>query len=179
MRRPYFQLLLLLLTPFLAALALSVSASASAQTIVLDNTNGYSVALEPGVVLSRPGVNMGAMTISGGEFAIGTSDTAVFPGQTLIGNGVSGGLLGGNRPRDLVAGATPFTIRASGTGNLYDATLTYWNSTTPAGTPPVPDNAAAAVLDVTLAPTPGVPISWLVPTLVALCAAAVGARRFA
>ena len=55
--------------------------------------------------------------------------------------------LGGNSPRQLVNGASPFTILATSSGNKYDAVMTYFRSVgEDVGTPPVPNqNRAGAV----------------------------------
>ena len=162
----------------LVLLVCTFALPSTAQTVVLDNTNGYSVTIEPGVVLSRPGINDGPLVITGGEFAIGTSHVAVFPGQTQIGG--SGGRLDGNRPRDLANGAISFTIRATTSGNLYDTVLTYWAGSAlsnPAGTPPGPDNAAAAALTLQVVSVAEVPISPGVPAAIAFLSAILGARQ--
>ncbi|MEM8845246.1 MAG: VPLPA-CTERM sorting domain-containing protein [Pseudomonadota bacterium] len=104
----------------------TVSASSYALTLVLDEFNNYQATIEPGVTLSRISDPMnidfgfGPIIIDGGEFALGTSDMAMFTGQTQF-----GGNMGGS-PRSLAANATPFTIRADDSGNLYDAFLIYF-----------------------------------------------------
>lgn len=133
--------------------------------LVLDNTNGYLVELEPGAFIEQPEFELtfGYITGVGLEFAIGTSDVAVFPGVSQIGGGSS---LDGNSPGALVSGNLPFTIRVTGSGNLYDATLTYFGGSG-SGTPPIPNNDAGAVFMVqpsaasaTAAPEPASILIW-------------------
>ena len=123
----------------------ALSVPAHATTIVLDNTNGYQAVLELGATIQQPSAPTGSFFITGTslEFAIGTAATAVFSGQTQIGGGSK---LGGFRPEELVSDNVDFAIRTS-IGNLYDAHLTYFAT---AGTPPIPNNDAGAVFEVTL-----------------------------
>ncbi|MEM7543777.1 MAG: hypothetical protein AAF384_19645 [Pseudomonadota bacterium] len=168
------------ITTICLALFFMAVAPVYAATVTLDNTNGYSVDIEPGVTLTRPGLNVGGpLFITGGEFAIGTTDVAVFPGQTQLGG--AGFRLGGFRPRDLAtglpigSGPIPFSIKATATGNLYDALLIFWSGEMLWGSPPLPleetfpgsgvfvaANAAGAVLDLQLAaPVPLPAASYL------------------
>lgn len=120
--------------------------SAVAFPVILDSTNGYSVAIEPGAILSQPEFtdSFNFIVGTGLQFAIGDSGSAVFPGQTQIGGGVQ---LDGNRPIDLVQGLVPFTIQVTSNGHLYDALLTYFFSFDAGGVgvAPIPDNVAGAV----------------------------------
>ena len=142
-------------------LLLASLSPASALSIVLDVTNGYSADIEPGATLSQPSFASGFNFIvgTGVEFAFGDSSSAVFPGQTQIGNGV---LLGGNRPAQLVQGSLPFTMRVTSNDHRYDALLTYFLSfeSGAVGNPPIPVNDAGAVfiyqgpIEQDLAPVP-------------------------
>jgi hypothetical protein len=118
---------------------------ASAFPVILDSTNSWSVAIEPGATLSRF-LGDGPILGNGVEFAIGTSSSAVFPGQTQIGDGV---FLGGNRPVQLVQGSVAFTILVTSNDHLYDALLTYFSSpeSGAVGVAPIPNNTAAAVFN--------------------------------
>jgi len=148
----------------LAGLAVSMLAFtgiAQAGVIVLDNTNGYAIELEFGAFLEQPDFESTFNFITGTnlQFAIGTSDVAVFSGQTQIGDGI---FLGGNSPKNLVLNAVSFSILATVSGNIYDATLTYFQSYGDCnnaggcgvGTLPSPDNNAGAVFDIQLASVP-------------------------
>ncbi len=145
----------------LAVPMLAFSGIVQSGVIVLDDTNGYAFELEPNAFLELPGFEFASNIIAGTnlEFAIGTSDVAVFTGQTLIGGDF---FLGGFSPNDFVLGALSFSILATGSGNVYDATLTYFQSYGDCfngggcgvGTLPTPDNNAGAVFDLQLASVP-------------------------
>lgn len=143
-----------------------------ATTIILNEANGYQATIELGVTvfrdplfnrdsteeLSDDELGYGPIIIDGGQFALGTSDMASFPGQTRF---------GGNRdaqPRNLARNATPFTIRADVSGNLYDAILTYFEGQELGsfGTAPDPLDGATAAFEITLAePIPIPAAGWL------------------
>ncbi|MEM7469388.1 MAG: hypothetical protein AAF387_21255 [Pseudomonadota bacterium] len=139
---------------FLIAIVLLIFNSVSWSAIItLDSSNNYAAELETGVTLSRGTVSNGTgpLLISGGEFAIGTSDVAIFPGQNRIG-GSSANLaaLGGQKPAELAQNGTSFTIRADETGNLYDAVLIYFSGNQRStGIPPSPLNDATTVYEIT------------------------------
>ncbi len=145
----------------LAVSMLAFSGVAQSGVIVLDNTNGYAFELEPGAFLEQPSFESTYNFITGTnlQFAIGTSDVAVFSGQTKIGDGL---FLGGNSPKSLVLNAVSFSILATVSGNIYDATLTYFQSYGDCtnsggcgvGTLPNPDNNAGAVFNIQLASVP-------------------------
>ena len=124
--------------------------AAQALVLVLDDTNGYAAAIEPGAVLEQPDFENTFSFITGTniQFAIGTKDVATFPGTSQIGDGVS---LGGHTPRSLVQNSVAFTILVTSSGNKYDAMLTYFESfgSGPLGTAPDPNNDAGAVFTIT------------------------------
>jgi hypothetical protein len=130
------------------------SGVARSAIIVLDSTNGWQDFLEPGASIQQEDAP-GSFPITGTnvEFAIGPTDTAVFPGQTQIGGRKT--FPGGFRPIELVMDNIAFSMRTT-SGNLYDAHLTYFQSRQGlgVGVPPDPDNNTGAVFDVQLASVP-------------------------
>ncbi|MEM7543776.1 MAG: hypothetical protein AAF384_19640 [Pseudomonadota bacterium] len=182
----------------LAILMVWGAGPAYSTALVLDDTNGYSVELEPGVILTRPGLNIGGpLFISGGEFAI---DTGSFSGQSQLGG--AGFRLSGFRPRDLAtglpigSGPIPFVVKATASGNVYDATLPFWSGEMLWGSPPLPleetfpgsgvfvaANAAGAVVDVQPVSNPPTHIIVPIPITTILIGLSmlsfVGARRLA
>ncbi len=68
------------------------SGVARSAIIVLDNTNGWQDFLEPGASIQQSDApDTFSITGTSVEFAIGITGTAVFPGQTTIGNLSFGG----------------------------------------------------------------------------------------
>ena len=125
--------------------------SAQAFIIVLDSTNSYEATIEAGATIQQPSATFEFfITGTGIQFAIGTSDVASFPGQTQIGGCGPTCNLGGFRPVQLVFGDVDFTILVTGSGNKYDAHLTYFFSQDEGGVSaqsPVPNNFAGAVFE--------------------------------
>lgn len=106
------------MTPLTALLLLTPLAH-GATLVVLDNSNGYSFVLEPGVTLSRPLQTRGDIQVVGGTTALGTADVALLPGTAT---GLQGIISGG---ATLAAGEI-FTITATASGNLYEAELLFF-----------------------------------------------------
>ncbi|MEM7469145.1 MAG: VPLPA-CTERM sorting domain-containing protein [Pseudomonadota bacterium] len=162
----------------ISGLVLGAMASLTAQaaTVTLDAGNGYSAELETGVLLARQVDGSGPISLTGGVFAIGNAESAVFGNQNRIG-GEFTDRLDGNRPRDLAANSIAFAIRANDSGNLYNLLLTYFGGDRQsAGVPPMPLNGATAVFDVN-AVTP-IPVPAALPLMLsALGGFGVFARR--
>ncbi|MEM0895772.1 MAG: PEP-CTERM sorting domain-containing protein [Verrucomicrobiota bacterium] len=142
-----------------ALFAMTLSA-AHAVTFVLDDNNGRVVTIAPGLQLSQPDFvtgspTRGAVSIIGGDLALGAPDVADFSSPfTIIGGGGAA-----PNPSSLTSNGTVFTIRDLGTGDLYEGVMTYYRSPRGAnaggvGTPPVPNNGASAVFELTLVPEP-------------------------
>lgn len=133
------------------ALLLLTPLAHGATLVVLDNSNGYSVTLEPGLTLSRPQQVRGDIQVIGGTTALGTAETAVLPGTaTGLQNIIAGGA-------SLAAGEI-FTITATGSGNLYEAEILYFARPNVADVGVNPDQsgnlATGAAFSVTFIPVP-------------------------
>ncbi|MEM7036158.1 MAG: PEP-CTERM sorting domain-containing protein [Bacteroidota bacterium] len=163
----------LLSRSLLAALcAGALSTTADAVVLVLDDTNGYTATIAPGVTISQPAYTTapsGGVLLTGATAAIGVAGIADFTTGTfdqIGGNAVIGGIGGTvgsapGSPAAFVNNALAFTIRDEGTGDLYDAVITFFRAADGnganaggVGTPPVPDSNAGLVVDVNLVPEP-------------------------
>jgi hypothetical protein len=122
----------------------------------LDNTNGYSAGIEPGARIGHArALGGGALVFTGMQMAFGPATGAVFPGVNQLGDGVSPAG-GPSRPKDYAAGGAVFTLKALGTGTLYQGTMTWWGEagaffSFSYGVPPLPGNPnlASAAFDLT------------------------------
>ena len=129
----------------------SRAAVAEARRLIfaLDNTNGYSATIESGARIIHPfAAGSGPLQFPGMQMAFGPASTAVFPGVTQLGNGVSppGGP---SSPRAYVTSNSVFTLKVLSSGKLYEGRITFWGDAgdsfcCPDGVPPLPGNPRLA-----------------------------------
>ncbi|MEM9479598.1 MAG: hypothetical protein AAGA58_08100 [Verrucomicrobiota bacterium] len=165
--------------PFLSCLTVIIVASSismsQAVTIVLDDNNNRVATIATGLQIQQANwPAAGTWSLVGGDFALGAPDIADFS-SSFTSAGQSGGG-GAGSPASFVNNATVFTIRDLGTGDLYEAMMTYYRApmggnSGGVGTAPVPSNGASAVFEVTLIPEPSVSLLGI------LAASAMVVRR--
>lgn len=136
----------------------SLAGGANGATLILDDTNGYSVTTVSSFTISQPDFELNAssnVVFSNSIAALGTSTVADFSSNTFAQIG-GGSEPGGNGLRGFANNAIAFTIRDNN-AQLYDALITFVRSSdsgNTAGTAPNPDNNAGLVIEITAAAVP-------------------------